>query len=336
MGKIPVTHVGSGARRFSLELRGRVLVIEFKNWIGHATTYVPAERVTAEHARHRNGQLPLRSWTSVLLYLPIITLVVLLLQSLSARDGLEALPSTAISGFLALTFLGVVIYAVGATIRFLLWPQRTVRLRVATDEGANHLEFYRPESHGEQLDALVTQIQGLSSDEANESLMPLHLAFTRQHVKPFRLTLARAAYTTVLLTLLLFAGKYAWEHYGETAYVVSPMVYSVVLLPLAWYAAGYSVQRYFLSREPAAFRKAVHHLYREEYDLAEADFEKTVEQVPEHEPALRLLTELLAQRGDFDGAFARCAQLARFRPEEAEALQGDLWALKRITAHMES
>lgn len=333
MEKVTLTHVGSSASKYLLELRGRVLIVQFRSWVGHATSYVPVEHVRVEHSTKRNGRMSLRSWAGLVVMIPMIALIVLGVRLYSA-ENVDL--SNNLFGGLLIPFVFVLLFAIGATLRFLIWPQPTVQFHVDTDNSAYTLEFFRPAKQAAELDRMVQQLQAFDRDGDDGALLPTQLSFTLQHVKPLRMTVARSLSLTVLLGLLLAFILFFRERYTGNHYTISPMLFSVLLIPSIWFFFGYGIQRYWLSKEPAPFRDAVRHMWREEFADAERALRQTLEQHPEHEPAHRLLTQVLAQRGDFDGAFAACAQLARFQPEEAEELQSDLWALKRITARMDA
>ncbi|MCC6143475.1 MAG: hypothetical protein IT368_06685 [Candidatus Hydrogenedentes bacterium] len=141
-----------------------------------------------------------------------------------------------------------------------------------------------------------------------------------------------ASFLLYLMTLVVAS---AWQAIAKVTIEVEPAYYLILLLPWCWFGGMYVLDFFRIRREPGRFQEGLKAYNRERFRSAETAFRETLDQHPHHIPSLYLLVQLYARRYDFDQAFQYCNQLAIVAPDEAAALQEDLWVLKRMRARME-
>ena len=218
-----------------------------------------------------------------------------------------------------------------------LRPRPSLCITHALDEDAGRFEFWYRPGENRALDTIVDQLFALSKPaKADPGEYQVSTGYTRRHVRPLRALLLGACAMTFMLLLLVNLAELAYETYTQHNLRLQPVFFAIFLLPWAFALLLYGIERVRMRLEPVRFRMGLRHYHRKEFEKAERRFMDVLREAPDHVPTLYLLTRLTAHRFDFERAFRFCRQLGRLAPEQAEALQEDIWTLKRLRGRMAS
>jgi hypothetical protein len=320
-----------GAReRVTLELRGRVLICHVKAWAHSFSTFIPTECISITMSRRRDGRRLIRALLAPLIGMFLLGAIGVILGLNEEANTPQQLAAAAVIGLLFIAICGYTLYGL---FRFLRRVP-TTRLDIRGRDAAGALEFWHRPGDQPPLDHLVKRLIELER-EVGEEFAPVQVGYTWQHVRPIRAVLISALSTTILLYLLSIGVVQIWQWVADVKINVEPAYFLILLLPWLWFGGMYLVDRFHLRREPGRFQDGLRAYNRERFRTAETAFRDTLEHHPQHIPSLYLLVQLNARRYDFDQAFQYCNQLSAIAPDEAAALQEDLWVLKRMRARME-
>jgi len=335
MYKAAVEPVGL-REKLSLELKGDVLICRGRSWAQNYTVYIPSECMSVESGHRRDGRLLIRG-----VLLPLILLFcgifLLLLGAVLERLGLSIAPVFDAAFHYGLISAAVIslVYLAYCTLRFL--PKRpTVRVRIESEEGTGMVEFWHEFGRDTDVDRLVNRLLELEKRSVDKMPFPLRMSYTWHHVRPARAAIVTGVGGTLILYVLAVIIRYVWEWLSGSTITLTPWFFSIFLIPWLWALGQYLLAFLSIRHEPEVFRLGIKHFDAGDFVLAERNFLRTLDIVPRHVPSLYLLVQLSAYRFDLDKAFKYCAQLAALAPEEAEALQQELWTLKRLVARMEA
>lgn len=324
--------------RFKLALDGSVLVCRHEAWAESFDSYLPAESLRPWYDSRHDLRPLFRGAMIVgcaLLGLASLQLLHETFGSPEAGSVWAVITHTpwlyatwCLAGTLLALYLGH-----GIIQAFRQHP--TLCITHATDEDAGRFEFWYQPGNDPQLDRLVDALFLLSRKPGHaDGGYAVSAGYTRRHVRPLRILFLGAMAITFMLLVLAHFLKVGYETYSGNVLRVTPAFYGVFLLPWAGCLVLFVLGRLRMRQEPARFRMGLRHYHRKEFEKAERRFLDVLREAPDHVPTLYLLTRLTAHRFDFDRAFRFCRELGHLDPEQAEALQEDLWILKRLRGRM--
>jgi hypothetical protein len=322
--------------RYKLALDGSVLICRHDAWAESFDSYLPVESLRLWHdARHDFRPLIRGTLLAVCTLLCLASLSLLHETFPQFPDLLRLIPTG--PAWLS----GILLFAAACLAMFIIYgaytafrPRPSLCITHAMDEDAGRFEFWYRSGEDQGLDQLVDGLFTLSRTAHESSGYPVSTGYTRQHVRPLRALFLGATAITFMMVFLAHLLKAGYEAYTGESLRVVPHFYGVFLLPWGGGLLLFLMERLRMRMEPVRFRMGLRHYHREEFEKAERRFLDVLRDEPDHVPTLYLLTRLTAHRFDFERAFRFCRQLGRLAPEQAEALQEDIWTLKRLCGRM--
>jgi hypothetical protein len=319
-----------------LEVRGDILICEGRSWSRRTAIYVPAECFHVDRSQRRDGRTLIRGFLAPAF---VVALTVLLGAGcyLAAYFGvafpLEATVTALREGML-LALAPAFLYTALCVGRFARL-QDTIRVEILGAEGATRLEFWHRPGLDPAVDRLVRRLFELSLEHGHATAFPLKTGYAWQHRRPLRALIATGARGMAAMYVLAILARLFLRWYTGEAIVVTPMFFTIFLLPWVWGGGKYLLGQFFLTSEPLDFRLGLKLYHNEQFDQAEAHFRAVLTTHPDHVPSLFFLAQHYMQRFDFDRAFQYCTRLLTLAPEIGESMQEDIWALKRVAGRME-
>lgn len=321
--------------QMDIEVRGDVLICEGRSWSRRTAIYVPAECIHVDRNQRRDGRTLIRGFLAPA-FVIVLTVLALGLCYLAAHFHYEMyldVAESALQEAMLLALAPAFLYTAVCIGRFSK-PLSTIRVEIQSADGDTQLEFWHRPGSDPAVDVLVRRLFEVSLEHGHAGVFPLKTGYAWQHRRPLRALVATGAKGMAALYLLAILTRLFLRWYTGTPIVVSPMFFSIFLLPWLWAGGKFLLGQFFLSSEPVDFRQGLRHYHNEEFDLAEKHFLAAVERHPNHVPSLFFLAQHYTQRFDFDRAFQFCARLLPLAPEIAESMQEDIWSLKRLARRM--
>lgn len=322
--------------RMKLSLRGEVLICVGRSWARRTEIYVPVECLRVFRGRRRDGRRLIRGLLAPAFV--VVAAVILMGGCYLARELGYPVDIAAVGSWLGeimmLAMAPALIYTAACVGRF-AQPLPTVCVDIESDDSHARIEFWHRPGEDPAVDQLVQRLLDLTRGPAGEGAFPIRTGYAWQHRRPLRAMVVGAVRGMVAIYILVIVVRLALRHIWGVEVAPTPMVLGLFLLPWIWEGARVAAGLVLLRWEPAAFRRALRHYHREEFEEAEAAFHDTLRDHPEHIPSLYFLTQQHLRRFDFDGAFRYCGRLQPLMPDIAENLQEDIWTLKRLSGRME-
>lgn len=322
--------------QMDLEVRGDILICEGRSWSRRTAIYVPAECFQVDRSQRRDGRTLIRGFLAPA-FVVVLTVLVgggcYLAAYLGVALPLEPTIAALREGML-LALAPAFLYTALCVGRFSR-PQDTIRVEIQSAEGATRLEFWHRPGTDPAVDRLVLRLFELSMEHGHAKAFPLKSGYAWQHRRPVRALVATGARGMAALYLLAILTRLFLRWYTGEAIEVTPMFFTIFLLPWVWGGGKYLLGQFFLTSEPVDFRQGLKHYHNEQFDLAEQRFLAVLVAHPDHVPSLFFLAQHYMQRFDFDRAFQYCSRLLPLAPEIAESMQEDIWALKRVAGRMD-
>jgi len=308
--RVAVHEVGTRRRRSWLELRGTVLVYHVKTWVGTASTYIPVEWVDISRDwRVRPGKL----------------LGASLLMCLCILAGFAVLEY---AGFLlplyTLVFFAAILYVLVALRGF--WRGHpTVRFDVDLAPQQFQIECWDQPGRHSGLSRLTKRILALQRDIDDHVPYPVHMTYQWYSVRPLRASIAQAVFITLVL---------AWPVYFAVGYFDIPLFYAFLLLPTVYYLGRYAWNRASLAMAPPDFRQALAAHDRQDYESARSHLTRYLEDYPNQQSALMLLSQMQCRLHDYNAALRTCDRFAPQDPELASHMQEEILGMQRMHKRM--
>lgn len=308
--RVPVREVGTRRRDSWLELRGTVLVYHVKTWVGTASTYIPVEWVEVQ-----------RDWRMR----PAKLLSASFVVCLSILAGFAVFEY---AGFLvplySVALFAVMLYVVMAARSF--WRGHpTIRFDVDLAPRQFQIECWDDPRRHSALSRLTKQILALQRDLEEHVPYPVHMTYQWYSVKPLRASLVQALFITLVL---------AWPVHFAVGYFDIPLFYGFLAFPAIYYLGRFAWNRATVAFAPPDFRQALAAHDRQDYEAARTHLTRYLEEHPNQQSALMLLSQMQCRLHDYNAALRTCDRFARQDPELASHMQEEILGMQRMHARM--
>ena len=308
--RVSVHEVGARNQRSTLELRGTVLVYHVKTWVGTASTYIPVEWVDiSRHWRMRPGRLFSAG----------------LLVSVCMMAGFAVYEyATFLLPLYSIVLFGVMLYVVVAFRNF--WRgHATIRFDVDLAPRQFQIECWDQPGRHSSLSRLTKRILALQRNLEEHVPYPVHMTYQWYSVRPWRASVMQAMFITVLA---------AWPVHFAVGYFDIPLFYGFLVLPSVFYLGRLAWNRAALAMAPADFRQALAAHDRQDYEAARSHLTLYLEQNPNQQTALMLLSQMQCRLHDYNAALRTCDRFAGQDPELASHMQEEILGMQRMHARM--
>jgi len=308
--RVSVHEVGARRQRSWLELRGTVLVYHVKTWVGTASTYIPVEWVDIS-----------RDWRMR----PAKLLSASFLVCASVLAGFAVYEY---AGFLmplyAVALFAVLLYA-AVSFRSFWRGHPTVRFDVDLAPRQFQIECWDQPGRHSSLTRLTKRILALQRDIDEHVPYPVHMTYQWYSVKPLRASIVQALFITMIL---------AWPVHFAVQYFEIPLFYGFLVLPSIYYLGRVGWNRATLAMAPPDFRQALAAHDRQDYEAARSHLTRYLEDNPNQQSALMLLSQMQCRLHDYNAALRTCDRFARQDPELASHMQEEILGMQRMHDRM--
>ena len=301
-------HKVDNVRHAYLGLEGTILSFEQRQAAIDSELLIPVELVTISEGRRFKGRRLVAALLCLLLPVLLSGTIWGLFSGWSPTAEIEG---TIAAGVLGVLFVGMFLAGFIAFVLLLVmffFRVKTVRLKV--EPGDTTIEFYEHRTQAAEIDDFLEQLrlrQGIIS-QSPAALVQRPAGFTKEHsiIPRFAALLWLASLPALMMQsvplLFLPVGVVVWFVYRQVQY----------------------------GRQPRAYRQAVRHYLRGDYDDAIDALEGLRSRIPEYLPTYFCLTEACVRGGRFEQALEVVSRLASDYPDVARHMETDIWLFKRI------